>query len=73
MLVSQLLSLPADVVVEELLLEKQVLTLVLASTQPTRCCPVCSQPSTSVHSRYGSIGYGPGEQQFHRLDTQQYA
>ena len=29
MLVSQLLSLPADVVVEELLLEKQVLTLVL--------------------------------------------
>ena len=52
MLVSQLLSLPADVVVEELLLEKQVLTLVLASTQPTRCCPVCSQPSTRVHSRY---------------------
>ena len=52
MLVSQLLSLPADVVVEELLLEKQVLTLVLASTQPTKCCPVCSQPSTRVHSRY---------------------
>jgi transposase len=52
MLVSQLLSLPPDVAVEELLLEKQVLTLVLASTQPTRCCPVCSQPSTRVHSRY---------------------
>ncbi len=52
MLVSQLLSFPADVVVEELLLEKQVLTLVLASTQPTKCCPVCSQPSTRVHSRY---------------------
>jgi transposase len=55
MLVSQLLSLPADVVVEELLLEKQVLTLVLASTQPTRCCPVCSQPSSRIHSRYMRI------------------
>ncbi len=52
MLVSQWLSLPADVAVEELLLENQVLTLVLASTQPTRCCPVCSQPSTRVPSRY---------------------
>jgi len=52
MLVSQLLSFPTDVVVEELLLEKQVLTLVLASTHPTKCCPVCSQPSTRVHSRY---------------------
>ena len=39
-------------VVEELLLEMQVLTLVLASTQPTKCCPVCSHPSTRVHSRY---------------------
>jgi len=48
MLVSQLLSLPTDVVVEEVLLENQVLT----STQPTRCCPVCSQPSTRIHSRY---------------------
>jgi transposase len=52
MLVSQLLSLPVDVVVEELLLENQVLTLVLASTQSTRCCPVCSQPSSRIHSRY---------------------
>ncbi len=52
MLVSQLLSLPVDVVVEDLLLENQVLTLVLASTQPTRCCPVCSQPSSRLHSRY---------------------
>jgi len=47
---SQLLSLPADVVVEELLLENQVLTLVLTSTQPARSCPVCSKSSTRVHS-----------------------
>ncbi len=39
-------------VVEELLLENQVLTLVLASSQPTRCCPVCSQSSSRIHSRY---------------------
>ena len=55
MLVSQLLSLPADVVVEELLLENQVLTLVLTSTQPARYCPDCSKPSTRVHSRYTRI------------------
>ena len=41
--------------VEEVLLETQVLTLVLRSTQPTRCCPVCSKPSTRVHSRYTRI------------------
>jgi transposase len=52
MLVSQLLSFPADVVVEELLLENQNLTLVLASTQPTRCCPICSLSSCRIHSRY---------------------
>ena len=52
MLVSQLLSFPAEVVVEEVLLENQVLTLVLTSTQATRCCPACSQPSTRIHSRY---------------------
>lgn len=55
MLVSQLLSLPADVVVEELLLETQMLTLVLTSTQPDRYCPGCSKPSTRVHSRYTRI------------------
>jgi transposase len=55
MLVSHLLSLPADVVVEELLLETQVLTLVLTLTQPARYCPGCSKPSTRVHSRYTRI------------------
>lgn len=55
MLVSQLLSLPADVVIEELLLETQVLTLVLMSTQTARYCPGCSKPSTRVHSRYTRI------------------
>lgn len=52
MLVSQLLSFPADVVVEDLLLQDQILTLVLASTQTTRCCPICSQSSSRIHSRY---------------------
>src|SRR2546425_2634459 len=52
MLVSQLLSFPTDIVVEELLLENQILILMLASTQPTKCCPVCSQSSNRIHSCY---------------------
>lgn len=52
MLVSQLLSLPADVVLEEVVLANQTLTLLLSSTRTTGYCPTCLQPSTRVHSRY---------------------
>ncbi len=55
MLVSQLLSLPAEVVVKDIVLENQTLTFVLTSAQTTGYCPACLQPSTRVHSRYSRL------------------
>jgi transposase len=49
---TQLLLLPADMHVEEVLIDKNCLMLVLSSTQLTATCPHCSQLSARVHSRY---------------------
>jgi len=49
---AELLLLPADMQVEEVLIDKNRLMLVLSSTQVTATCPHCSQLSARVHSRY---------------------
>jgi len=49
---TQFLLLPADLHVEEVLLEKNRLMLVLSSTQLTAACPYCSSLSAHVHSHY---------------------
>ena len=49
---TQFLLLPADLHVEEVLLEKNRLMLVLSSTQLTAACPHCSSLSAHVHSHY---------------------
>jgi transposase len=49
---TELLLLPADMHVEEVLIEENRLILVLSSTQLTATCPHCSQLSARVHSRY---------------------
>jgi transposase len=49
---TQLLLLPADMHVEEVLIDMNRLMLVLSSTQLTAACPHCSQLSARVHSRY---------------------
>ena len=49
---AQLLLLPADMQVEEVLIDKNRLMLVLSSTQLTAACPHCSHLSVRVHSRY---------------------
>jgi transposase len=51
-LATQFLLLPADMHVEEIVIEKNRLMLVLASTQSTAVCPSCSSQSARVHSRY---------------------
>jgi transposase len=50
--VTQLLLLPADLHVEEVLIDKNRLKVVLSSTQLTATCPYCSSLSARVHSRY---------------------
>jgi transposase len=42
---------PPDLQVEDLLLESETLTLLLASSQSTQACPDCAHVSSHVHSR----------------------
>jgi len=51
-LATEFLLLPADMHVEEIVIDKHRLMLVLSSTQLTATCPHCSQLSARVHSRY---------------------
>ncbi len=51
-MLTTLFSLPAHLLVEDVLIENQVLTLVITSTLPEMPCPDCRQPSRRVHSRY---------------------
>src|SRR3954454_14741354 len=37
---------------DHLLSESESITIVVATTRPTACCPTCQHPSTRVHSRY---------------------
>ncbi len=47
-----LFALPADLRLEDLLIENEMLILLLASSQSTQTCPDCAHPSSRVHSRY---------------------
>jgi transposase len=51
-MLTTLFSLPAHLLVEDVLIENQVLTLVITSTLPEMPCPDCRQPSRRIHSRY---------------------
>jgi transposase len=51
-MLTTLFSLPAHLLVEDVLIEDQVLTLLITSTLPEMPCPDCRQPSSRVHSRY---------------------
>lgn len=47
-----LFALPADLQLEDLLIESETLTLLLSSSQSHQACPDCAHPSSRVHSRY---------------------
>jgi transposase len=51
-LATEFLLLPADMHVDEVVLDTNRLILVLSSTQLTAACPYCSCLSARVHSRY---------------------
>ncbi len=51
-MLTTLFSLPAHLLVEDVLIEDHVLTLVITSTLPEMPCPDCHQPSNRMHSRY---------------------
>lgn len=52
MTIPLLFALPADLQVQDLLIESEILTLVLASSQEHASCPDCASTSLRVHSRY---------------------
>lgn len=51
-MLTTLFALPAHLLVEDVLIENQVLTLVITSTLSEMSCPDCHQPSRRIHSRY---------------------
>src|ERR1041385_603585 len=52
MVSSLLLSLPDDVVVDQISVLYDCVTVCVSSTAPSAACPLCSQPATRIHSRY---------------------
>jgi hypothetical protein len=52
MLLTTIFSLPADLCLDEVCLENEVLTLVLKSSQASAVCPEYTEPSTRIRGRY---------------------
>lgn len=52
MLPTTLFSLPADLCLADVRLEKETLTLILKSSQTSAVCPECMKPSTRIRGRY---------------------
>ncbi len=49
---TSLLALPEGIVVDQIHLTDTGFLIELVATAPTACCPVCSEPSSSVHCHY---------------------
>src|SRR5215469_5722347 len=52
MISSLLLALPDDLVVDQVHVLYDCVTICVRSTAPSAVCPLCSQPATRIHSRY---------------------
>src|SRR5437870_8410801 len=46
---TSLLSLPEGMVVDQIKITENGLLIEVAATTPTSCCPLCSEPSSSIH------------------------
>ncbi|WP_236601324.1 transposase family protein [Ktedonobacter sp. SOSP1-52] len=47
-----LLALPEGMQIEQIQITENGLVIQITSTTPTSCCPLCSEPSSSIHCRY---------------------
>ena len=47
-----LLPLPQGMLIDRIQITEKGLVIALVATHPTSCCPLCSQPSSSIHSQY---------------------
>lgn len=51
-----LLPLPEGMQIEQMQASEHEVKVVVVATHPTSCCPLCREPSSSVHSRYQRTG-----------------
>ncbi len=49
---TSLLSLPEGMQIEQIQITENELVIEVTATTPTSCCPLCSQPSSSIHCHY---------------------
>ena len=49
---TSLLSLPEGMLIEQIQLTENGLMIEVVATTPTACCPLCSEPSSSIHCHY---------------------
>jgi transposase len=47
-----LLSLPEGIVVEQIQITENGISVEVVATTPTSCCPLCSEPPSSIHCHY---------------------
>src|SRR6266568_1576734 len=47
-----LLPLPQGMQIEQIQASENEVSITVIATHPTSCCPLCHQPSSSIHSRY---------------------
>jgi transposase len=47
-----LLPLPEGMQIDQIQISKNEVNITVIATHPTCCCPLCSHPSSSIHSRY---------------------
>jgi transposase len=49
---TSLLALPEGLQIEQIQITEDGLVIQVAATTPTSCCPLCSEPSSSIHCHY---------------------
>jgi transposase len=49
---TSLLSLPEGMLVEQIQITENGIVVEVVATTPTSCCPLCSEPSSSIHCHY---------------------
>jgi transposase len=49
---ASLLSLPEGMQIDQIQITENGLVIEVVATTPTSCCPLCSEPSSSIHCHY---------------------
>src|SRR5438445_8160596 len=47
-----LLQLPEGMLIDQIQITENGLVIEVVATTPTSCCPLCSEPSSSIHCHY---------------------